>query len=370
VTLRTSAPGVTPHLHQSRWSLVSMSQREQLARMLRRRFPVEGVDWEEVVERLALIGLDHHRAGEPVVLVGRLARSPRPTYALDPLILQGELNLWYGAGGTAKTTTAVAACLTVQEHLPLLGLPHSSEPARALYLDWELSSEMVDGIVKRLAAGAGLTLAPELLYRRCAGALADQAEDLRRLIVERAVRFLVVDSLGSACGGEPESAEVVLRLVNAVRTFNVTVLLIEHVPRDGEEPFGSVYKFNAPRLIWRFRKQQEVGEDEVQVAAFNTKANLSALHRPLGWRLRFADETTTLTRIDPAEVAGFQASLPLSARILHALRDGALGVEDLAEVLGVSGGQVRARCSELHRRGKLVRLDRGEYGLPAHDERT
>ncbi len=217
-----------------------MSQREQLARMLRRRFPVDGLDWQDLVERLAIIGLDHHRAGKPVILVGRLARSPRPTYVIDPLILQDELCLWYGAGGTAKTTTAVATCFAVQEHLPLLGLSTSPEPARVLYLHWETSEETVDGIVKRLAAGAGLPLAPELLYRRCAGALSDQAEDLRRLIVERGVRFVVVDSLGSACGGEPESAEVVLRLVNAIRTFSVTLLLIDHVPREGEEPFGSV----------------------------------------------------------------------------------------------------------------------------------
>src|SRR5439155_27184490 len=135
-TLRTSAPGVEPDLHQSRLNLCSMSHREQLVRILRRRFPVDAVNWPEVVERIARVGLEAYRTGQPVVLVGRLPRLPGPQYFLEPIVLAGQLNWLYGPGGTGKTTIAVAVALSVQERVPLLGLPLPPTPVRALHLDF------------------------------------------------------------------------------------------------------------------------------------------------------------------------------------------------------------------------------------------
>lgn len=368
LTLRTSSPGITPHLHRSRWNLCSMTQRDQLARMLRQRFPVDGVDWPDLIEQTAHIALEVYRAGEPVVLVGRLDRTLGPRYLVDPLVLANEINLHYALGGAGKTTLATALALTAQAHVPLLGLPTPYDPLPALFLDFETNADTIDGIVKRLAAGAGVRTVPELAYRRCVGALADQAEDLRRLVAERRVGFVVVDSLGAACGGEPESAEVTLRLMNAVRSLGVTALLIDHIPRNGEEPFGSVYKVNAARAVWRIRGQQETGEDEIRVGLFNTKANLSRKHRPLGWRLRFdnAALTTTFTRIDPADVEEFRPGLSVADQILAALRTGARPTKELVDALDAKPDTVDKTLRRLRDRGRVVKVG-DDWGLVHHE---
>lgn len=372
VTLRSSAPAVTPHLHRSRLNLASLTQRDHLARMLRRRFPVEGVDWAEIVEQVAVTGLDLFRAGEPVVMVGRLDRAPGPRYLVEPLLLAGELNMLYGAGGTGKTTLAVALALTAQERASILGLEPPSEPSGTLFLDFEQSAEAIDGLVKRLAAGAGLPTVPEVAYRRCVGALADQVEGLRRLIAEQRARFVIVDSAGAACGGEPESAEVVLRLTNGIRALETTALLIDHLPKAGEEPFGSVYKVNAARMVWRVRRQQEVGEDEIRLGLFNTKSNLSRKHRPMGWRLRFDNttEAATFSRTDPAEVEEFRSGLSAREQVCtYLLGAGSATARVVTDATGLPYNTVRETLKRMEARQEAVRLPKeGErevyWGLP------
>lgn len=373
LTLRTSAPGVTPNLHQSRWNLCSLSQRDQLARVLRRRFPVEGVDWPDLIEQIARIGLEHHRAGEPVVMVGRLERAAGPRYLIEPVLLDGELNLLYGPGGTAKTTLGVALALSAQECVPLLGLAAPEHAVRGLLLDFETTAETIDGYVKRLAAGAGLSTIPELAYRRCVGALADQADEIRRLIATHRIGFVVIDSAGAACAGEPESAEVTLRLTNAIRSFKTTALLIDHLPKEGDDPFGSVYKVNAARMVWRVRRQQEIGEDEIRIGLFNTKSNLTRKHRPLGWRLRFDNdaETATFSRIDPADVESFRSELPARDQIRgYLLSAGAATARAISDATGLPYNTTRETLKRMESRQQVVRLprdgDREVYwGVPA-----
>jgi hypothetical protein len=265
----------------------------------------------------------------------------------------------YGAGGTGKTYLSVALALTAEYHLPLLGLSTPQDSVRALYLDFETTPETIDGYVKRLASGSGLTTIPELAYRRCVGALADDAEEIRRLVVQNRIGVLIVDSAGAACGGEPESAEVTLRLTNAIRTFGTTTLLIDHVPKDGEEPFGSVYKVNAARMVWRVRRQQEAGEDIIRIGLFNTKSNLTRKHRPLGWRLGFDNDTGTasFSRIDPADVAEFRPALPARDQIrAYLLGGGAATAKTITEAIGLSYNTVRETLKRMEGRHEAMRL--------------
>jgi len=312
-------------------------------------------------------------------MVGRLDRAPGPRYLIPPVLLEHELNLHYGPGGTGKTTFAVACAFTAQERVPLLGLPVPEQPVRSLILDFETTAETIDGYVKRLATGAGLSTVPEIAYRRCVGALADQADELRRLIAQHRIGFVVIDSAGAACAGEPESAEVTLRLTNAIRTFRVTALLIDHLPKAGEDPFGSVYKVNAARMVWRIRRQQEIGEDEIRIGLFNTKSNLTRKHRPLGWRLRFDNdsETATFTRIDPADIEGFRSELPARDQIrTYLLGAGAAPAKAITDATELPYNTVRETLKRMEARGQVARLPReGErevyWGVPEvrHDTR-
>lgn len=339
VILRTSRPGRLPHLHQSRWNLSSMSHRQALVRTLRSRWEgPDAPDWSKIIEQTALLGLEHSRTGEPVVMVGRMDRSPSPRYLLRPLLPASELSMLYGDGGSGKTLLAVAIALSVQEGLPVLGLtPEGRE--KVLFLDWETSAETLDARVKMVASGTDCATIPELTYRRCSGPLADQVDDLQRVIGRTGARWIIVDSVGAACGGEPESAEVVLRMVNAIRALQATTLLIDHTPKGGDEPFGSVYKKNACRMVWHLRREQDVDETQMHLAAFNVKTNLSRKHRPLGWRVQFDEEAETVRfrAVDVGDVAAFRMGLSVREQIrLYLAGTGAGSVKDISEGTGLA----------------------------------
>lgn len=370
--LTTSLPAMGPILHESRWNLSSTTHREEIARSLRRRY--EGLDWLDLLHALAILALDRRRVGEPVVMAGRLPATAGPRYLLDPLVLRDELNLLYGAGGTGKSFLAIAVALAIQEPWSALGpgVPLDTH-VPGLYLDFETSPQEIDSRVKMIAAGAHASPVPELAVKRCSGALADQVDDLRRVVAQVRAKFVVVDSAGAACAGEPESAEVTLRLTNAIRALRVTALLIDHLPKEGEDPFGSVYKINAARNVWRIRREQQEGTHEITVGLWHRKTNASHLHKPLGFTLAFSEvgDRVRFTRADLTAVESFRETLPLRDLIRgYLLAEGAASMKQIADALGKPYDAVRMALKRMDGKG-VTRLpseapgDEVRWGIPS-----
>lgn len=69
----------------------------------------------------------------------------------------------------------------------------------ALHLDFEWGPDEASRRIKAIAAGLGVT-PPAMAYRRCAGLLADQIEEIRTKNAESGAGLLIVDSAGMACG--------------------------------------------------------------------------------------------------------------------------------------------------------------------------
>lgn len=341
VTVRTTLPGIPPHLHQARLNLTSTAARKTLSKALTERLHL---DWDALLEYACVLVLQAYRQGEPVVRAGSLPRSPDGVaYRLWPLLRQSEPAVLYGYGGTGKSYMAVLSCLLVQRGVSAGGLNGHPEPVPALYLDYESSPEEVNERVQWLRTGLMMPGDVDIFYRYSYHPLVDDLPEIQRIVADEKVGFLVVDSLGLACGGDPEHSDSALHYFAALRSLRLTSLTIHHQPKDSlRGAFGSIYIENMARNVWELKGQQEQDSNTLHIGLYHKKVNRGKLLRPMGLRLLFDDtgESTKVQSMDILSVPQLAAGASLRTRIHDLLLHSAgMTVKDLAETLGERGEQ-------------------------------
>lgn len=366
LTVRTTAPGTFPHLAEVNHNLGAMQSRTSLARHLTERMP--GVDWVGILEQACVLTVRAIREGIAFSKIGSIEGHTAPIPLLDPLILYRQTTVLFGDGGAGKSTLGVFTCGLVALTEKVVGLgPGPGFPA--LFLDWETDEDEIDWRLKCLRTGHGLAF-PDAFYRRETAPLHDSARQIKRFIDREGIMYVVVDSIGAACGGDPETADTVLRFFSAVRSLGVGALCIDHVTKrdSGGKPFGSAYKHNAPRLTWELRKQAFEEENVIHLGLFNRKANNGRLHKPFGLRLLFTESSMRFEREDIQDVPELAASLPLRQRILAALRRSSLSTAEIIEIIQMSErerSQVAVRLSEMRRAGQVIKSGE-KWGLATY----
>ena len=298
MTIQQSVTDRPSHLHQARVNLTSTTARTTVAKHVATRADAPDVDWVGIIEQACTLTLRAFRQGEPVHQVGNMPPREAPRFRLEPLFYEGQPNLIYGPGGIGKSFLGVLFALMVQTGAEITGF--TPRIGNVLYLDYETSKEEIDERVQLLKAGLNMPREAEFSYRYCNQALAAEMAEIRRLVAQMEIEFVVVDSVGSACGGDPESADSVLRYFNALRSLRVTTLSIDHVSKaDADKPFGSVYKWNQARVAYQVRGQQEPGDDHLEVGLFQRKNNSGRLLKPIGLSFSFANPLRTeVKRVD------------------------------------------------------------------------
>jgi len=235
-------------------------------------------------------------------------------------------------------------------------------------LDWE-----DDAFTKaeRIRAIAGEPV-PAIVYLACRGAIWDELDRIMRVVREQDLEYLILDSLGMACGGlPPESSEAALRCGTAIRRIGIGTFATAHLPKDRQAdvsaPFGSVFWLAQMRLGWFVQREQETSDSGFTIGLFCKKSNNDRAPAPLGYDVAFDGRRATFRRRDDAlrDSPDLAQRLPLRQRILAALRDGGLGLEELVEAAGVEREQVRVRVSEMARRGTVTRAPDGRYWISA-----
>ena len=186
-------------------------------------------------------------------------------------------------------------------------------------------------------------------YRREVASVIEGAPSIRRYIAERGVGLVIIDSLGMARGGEPESADLTICTFAAFRSFGVPVLFVDHIAKhatDKSHSFGSVYTRNSARLMWRLDSDGETeGVAPKRLGLVNTKWN-RRFQKPRGLLL-----TTETDEKDRLIAARFDDCEPPLATIRTAsLRDAiaavlrqnlaGLSLHDLRLVLEAEGVKV------------------------------
>jgi hypothetical protein len=292
------------HIHQARINLTSTQAKNALAKQLKEANPV--IDWPGIVEKLCFETLEMHRMGEPLVMIGDRPLSGGAKYRLRPLVPEGMPAIVFGEGGTGKSFIALLAAILVQSGHSALGLRPTQ--GNVLYLDYETSAETQNERVKAICAGMNTPIT-QIAYRYCFHPLAEDIETIQDMVSDKAISFLIVDSLGPACGGDPNEAELAIRMFNALRQLRVSSLLIDHVAKnlqDGQKasPYGSVYKTNLARSVWQIKPAKDLEDFHTRVGLYHRKVNFGPLQRDgLGFGMVYEnDQSEQLVRVQISSI--------------------------------------------------------------------
>jgi len=372
IRITTTTPGMAPHLHESQFNFSSITMRTALQKRLENRF--EDIDWYAILEQVCSYTTDWIRVGEPVIEVRTTDEIEEMQYLLYPILPLNLPTLFFGDGGVGKSHLGMLCGICVQ--LPFVDNPFSfvtqEHMANVLYLDYEGEEMTFRRTLKRLQQGLEL---PDLslFYRYCSRPLADDAYALQEKVSETNAKFIVVDSVGVACGGDLNSAEIALRFFGALRQLKTTSLLIHHTSKDRDTrtktPFGSTYFSTQARSVWEIKKVQEPGEDKMELGIFHRKTNPSKLFPPIGISFRFEENRIIPHRQDIRTVAEFLQSLSTQTRIYELLKDGAMAIPDIANALDISEGAARVALTRLKEKGQIVKLDKN-WGLRSYQAST
>jgi hypothetical protein len=363
VIFTSSRPTSAGHLRQGRIILTSPASRRTMVKALEERDAE--VDWDRTMEQLCVAVLARHRAGSPEVeLHGDADIEAEDRWLIQPLIQVGNPTLIYGAGSSGKSWLAQYCAVLADEGISLNGLGVEPCPGQVLLLDWETTEREISNRITMIRRGLNLDSQSHIWYKRMDQGLASDIETIRNIVINRNITFLIVDSLGSACMGEPESAEVVLRMYGALRSLNVSSLCIHHTTKEGTL-FGSVYHFNASRQIFEVKKAQEPDSNQLVFGLFHRKANNSKLIKDIGLQIQFdiSGGGVAFKRKDVGDTA-LDEHQRIPDRIFNILKRGPMNVPDLAEELDKTENHIR---KELSNGTRFVQLKDGtaRYALRA-----
>lgn len=362
ITVRSSIRG---EIHWGRFNLSSTPSREGLVKKLNDTHP--SAPWRSLLDRACHAVAEQVRQGEPIMPL-EPAAAPTTRQLVERLLPLGETSVIFGDGGTGKSLLALAVAVAVSSKAPLPGGLRPMQDVSVLYLDWESCREEQAERLEGLLAGLGLSATSEIHYRPMARALADDAAHLRTEVDRLGVGLVIVDSLGPACGAEPESADAAIRTLNALRSFApATRLVIAHVSkadiaRNGpSRPYGSVYVQNLARSVWEIRRSDDESKDLV-LGLFHRKCNTGRLSAPIGLRFEFGEDGIRLLPSDIGEQPDLLAKTSLTFQIQKTLTAGGRTVDEIAKTLDANPDTVRRTLNRLKEARKVVSLDNGRGG--------
>jgi len=330
ITIRGSLPGRDSHFHQARLNLTSTTARQQLTKFLGGRYGAGTIPWADMIEQTCVSVLRQYREGKPPVLL----RDDPPREALlwrvEPLLVDGQANMIYGAGQSGKSLLAVYLSVLVESSLNHNGLV--TEPGKVLYLDYETDEQETADRVRAIQAGLDIGIDTDIIYLYGRGPLADDIERIQRIVLENEVSLVIVDSFGMAAGGDQDKSMDVIRYFQALRTLECTTLTIDHLNKEGHL-YGNSYKFNEARCIWEVKAAMYPGMQKIDLGLFHRKMNNGSLHKPIGLRITFAPRKYTVALQNITQVEELAKPIPLRFRIKAALERGAISIEEIVERL-------------------------------------
>ncbi len=342
--------------HWGRLTLASSVARAAAAKAALEAKP--GQPWRKMVDASCHEVVLAARQGQPATPLE--ARKPEPgRWLVDGLVPVGETSILFGDGGSGKSLFALAFALCGLTGTPL-GFWHVGPVKRVLYLDWEASRSDHEERLWGLAGPMEPIPEGSILYRPMVRPVAEEASELRAMVAKHQVDLVICDSLGPACGAEPETAGAATAALNALRSCApATRLVIAHVSKSEADrqqghsrPFGSVYVYNLARSVIEARRADTTDDREFTLTLTHTKANNGPKRPQAAIRWVWDDEGY----ISIAKGEPDLARAPLTAQLKAALERGSMSVHQLHEATGAAEEQIRARLNDKRNANTFQRL--------------
>ena len=311
-----------------RFNLSSTTTRNSLVKYLGGQMPE--LAWATMMDTVCRLAIAHFKVGPSLLNLAHYEGFP-PNWLLWPLILEDEINILFGDGGNGKSLIAMAAAVSLQTQNSLLSGMMPNGNVKTMYLDWEASPNAHASRLKKLMHPEPIL---DMAYLRCSAPLHEITRQVKRHLTESGCTMVIIDSIAAACGGEPERADVALRLCNAVRSLDTTALLIGHQTKGNDDtgkPFGSVFWTNEARSTMEIKRQQDAGMDTMNLGLYHRKINDGRLEKPMGISVSFSEDAIRFNTQSIVDVPELAAQLPAWQVIQQYLREsGPSSVEEIA----------------------------------------
>ncbi|MBN1629922.1 MAG: AAA family ATPase [Thermoleophilia bacterium] len=355
--------------HHEAMNLAAGQTRRRLSQTLDERLRRDSINWDQVIEKSCTMILEHEERGSPTRRLQPVT-SIDVKYILGRLVLEGLPVLSFAPGGQFKSFLSLYKALVIENGLPFLG--EETPQANTLILDWEVTESEAARRCTMLADGLkGTLIGADLkypLYRRCTGAIHDEASEIAKVIAQHDVKFVVIDSAGLACGGDVASSELTIQFFNCLRKVTASTgaasEILTHVTKgDLREqtshrlPIGSIYWENLSRITWEVRAEQ-VRKGVYRIGLFPRKCNMGHLE-PVGLRMIFERDSIV---VEPATVADVTSEAgAIRDMILVELENGACGPSELAEAIGTTPSTISKTLTAMKNSGLVQNVGRGRW---------
>ena len=361
IQINTTAPGSASHLHGgSRLNITSAESRRRLAKYLNE--DVAPNNWTAMLEQLTVMVLAEWRKGAPTIELSKHRKAEALGMRVAPLLQERQATVFYGEGDTLKSFMGLFLAILITTGERQAGL--TPEPGNVLYLDYETDEDTMWERAGMLAKGLALDIPDGLFYRYMHQPLAADIQQLNRIVLDKGIDSIIVDSAAPAVM-EPESAAMTTEYFRALRSLRITSLSIAHITKHGNvpAPFGSVYWRNLPRANFRVTASRD--QKNVQIGLKHTKSNNGRRLKDLGFEFEFDDDRVVVENIDVKDNPELARGLSPLERIIGALSHGKKSVEELAEELDdLKSGYIATTISR-NRQEYFEQITRGVWGLKA-----
>ena len=364
-----------PLLVPTQFNFSSEVTRAKFARQLTQKFNQTigtEVEWRDIFDYLSQEVQVRARAGDGFVEVFPDQNTPSPEQLIEGIIYKHVQNIIFGEKGVSKSTVAylLGMCVT----LPWVDNPFSlsvpSESIKTLVLDWETDESIFRYYVSRLQKGMDIPYC-SLYYRRCTLPLADDVEAIQKHMETTGARFLIIDSLGAAAGGERgelTGSEAALLFNSALRKLKCTSLAIAQTAKgDGSNGkkktiFGSTYFTYYARNIFELCANEDNYGDVQHLGLLHRECNLGRRLPPMGFSITFQENGGISVERETFSISEFAQKVSAATRILEELKRGKMSQADLKDKLGVSHATLSMALKRLAAQEKVAKVN-NEWGL-------
>ena len=356
-------------LHTTSVNLLSTPSLSQLVK--RMQVNSGDIPWQQVLTFIARGSMEFLRRGEPGVILQPVPGTIyHPGYYIEPLLLKGLPNLIHGPKGAGKSTlglTVLGICRNAVSDSQT-GLI-ADEEARVGILDWENDSQTTTFTISCLVEGETVPYF-EPAYLRCTLPLAEDAQRIADWVSENRLSLVLIDSLGGAAGADAfdsSGKRAALRFFQTLRQLKVTSLIIGQEAKSEEATkrttYGSVYYQYYSRNIFELKTVKDMLDASIMhMALFHQEANFSALSEPMGFRVTFGPGNTSV-EAESVKLSQFLERASQTKAIAEFLKGGAKHFREIARAGGLKETQTKNLLSRLKKRGIVVDLGMGMWGL-------